>query len=102
MMAIIDCHSKYVWDFYLRNKTEVFGIISEWLKREIKPMSSTRSQSFEMFLVSDLGEAHTHAIINECKSYNVTKLSVPGANTHNSMPYKNGGLEQFAQCLPVR
>ena len=35
-MAIIDVKTKYVWDYYLETKDQVFEKIQEWLEREIK------------------------------------------------------------------
>ena len=35
-MAIIDVKTKYVWDYYLETKDQVFEKIQEWLECEIK------------------------------------------------------------------
>ena len=34
-MAIIDVKSKYVWDFYLETKDQVYPMLKEWLETEI-------------------------------------------------------------------
>jgi len=35
-MAIIDVKTKYVWDYYLETKDQVFEKIQKWLEKEIK------------------------------------------------------------------
>jgi len=81
MMVIIDTHSKYVWDFYLEKKSDWYEVIKDWPRTEVKSFRGRGIHDFEMFLMSDLGEAHSQAIIDECAGYGVTKISVPGANT---------------------
>ena len=35
MMVIIDTKSKYVWDYYIKTKEQVYEKICEWLENEV-------------------------------------------------------------------
>ena len=35
MMVIIDTKSKYVWDYYIKTKDQVYEKICEWLEKEV-------------------------------------------------------------------
>ena len=42
-MAIIDVKTKYVWDYYLEYKDQVFQKIQDWLEKEIGRLMGKRS-----------------------------------------------------------
>ena len=56
-MAIIDVKTKYVWDYYLESKDQVFQKIQAWLEKEIGLLRGKDPSTFEVVLFSDMGEA---------------------------------------------
>jgi hypothetical protein len=55
-MAIIDVKTKYIWDYYLETKDQVFEKIQEWLEKKIKLLRGRDPSGFEAVLFSDMGE----------------------------------------------
>ena len=76
--AIIDTFSKYVWNSYMITKDEVYKILSTFLSTEITLLRGRDTTSFEIFLMSDLGESHSAKIIQLCRSFGVVKQSTAG------------------------
>ena len=68
--AIIDTYSKYVWDDYLAAKDEVYKVLSKLRGRD--------PTVFEIFLMSDLGEAHSKKVISLCNKYGIVKQTTAG------------------------
>ena len=55
----IDTYSKYVWTYFIVTKDEVYNILSDLCKTEIVKLRGRDKGNFEIFLMSDLGEAHS-------------------------------------------
>ena len=66
---IIDTFSKYVWTYFLITKDEVFEILSDFCETEILKLRERDKGNFALFLMSDLGEAHSNKIIKLYSEY---------------------------------
>jgi hypothetical protein len=56
-MEIINVKSKYVWDFYLETKDQVYPELKEWLATEIAAHRGRDTYGFEIVLFCDKGKA---------------------------------------------
>ena len=56
--AIIDTYLKYVRDDYLAAKDDIYKVLSAFCETEITKLRGRDPTVFEIFLMSDLGEAH--------------------------------------------
>ena len=84
--AIIDTYSKYVWDGYLAAKNEVYKVLSDFCDTEITKLRGRDPTTFEIFLMSDLGEAHSKKVISLCNKYGIVKQATSGYTPqHNAM-----------------
>ena len=84
-MAIIDVKTKYVWDYYLETKDQVFEKIQEWLKRETKLLRGRDPLGFEVVLFSDMGEAKSAKVEELCSQYGVRRETTTGYSpAHNA------------------
>ena len=88
--AIMDTKSTFVWDEYMVHKDEVYSILSVFCEQEIVLLRGRDTSEFEIFLMSDLGEAHTHKIIQLCRKYGVVKQSTAGYT-----PQHNAFIERW-------
>ena len=70
-MAIIDVKMKYVWDYYLETKDQVFEKIQEWIEKEIQLLRGKDPSGFEVVLFSDMGEAKSTRVEKLCSQYGV-------------------------------
>ena len=77
-MAIIDVKSKYVWDYYLESKDQVYPKIQEWLAKEIGAYRGRDPSGFEIVLFSDKGEALSKQVEAECIKYGVRRETTAG------------------------
>jgi hypothetical protein len=73
--AIIDTYLKYVWDDYHAAKVEV---LSDCFIAEITILRWGEHTLFEIFLMSDLEEAHSKKVINLCNKYGIVKQATAG------------------------
>ena len=64
MSALMDTTSKYVFDDYLQDKDEVHDKISWFLETYIIALRERTGATYEIILLSDLGEAHSNKIMN--------------------------------------
>ena len=70
---IVDTYSKYVWSYCIVTSDEVYSIISDFCETEIVKLWGRAKGNFEIFLMSDLGEAHSQKIIKICSKHGVFK-----------------------------
>ena len=63
---IIDTYSKYVCTYFIETKDEVYSILSDFCETEILMLRGRDTRNFELFLMSDLGEAHSKKVIKLC------------------------------------
>ena len=75
---IIDTHSKYVWTYFIITKDEVYNILSDSCETEIVKLWGRATGNFEIFLMSDLGEAHSKKIIKICSKHGIVKQTTAG------------------------
>jgi hypothetical protein len=77
-MAIKDVKTKYVWDYYLETKDQVFKKIQEWLEKEIKLLRGKNPLGFEVVLFSDMGESKSTRVEELCSQYGVRRETTTG------------------------
>ena len=83
--ANIDVKTKYVWDYYLETKDQVFEKIQEWLEKEIKLLRGRDPSGFEVVLFSDMGEAKSTRVEELCSQYGVRRETTTGYSpAHNA------------------
>ena len=78
---IIDTYSKYVWSYCIVTSDEVYSIISDFCETEIVKLwdfceteiVKLWGRDFKIFLMSDLGEAHSKKIIKICSKHGIFK-----------------------------
>ena len=78
MSALMDTASKYVFDDYLQDKDEVHDKISWFLETYITALRVRTGATYEIILLTDLGEAHSNKIIKTCRKYGVLKQTTAG------------------------
>ena len=84
-MAIIYVKSKYVWDFYLETKDQVYPKLKEWLETEIAAHRGRDPSGFELELFSDKGEALSKDNEQECIKYGARRETTAGYTpAHNA------------------
>jgi hypothetical protein len=84
-MAIIDFKMKYVWDYYLETKDQVFEKIQEWLEKEINLLRGRDPSGFEAVLFSDMGEAKSIRVEVLCSQYGMRRETTTGYSpAHNA------------------
>ena len=71
--ALIDTYSKYVWDDYIAAKDDVCKALSDFCLTEITKLRGRDHTTFKLFLMSDLGEAHSKQVIRLYNKYGVVK-----------------------------
>ena len=84
--AIIDTYSKNVWDNYLAAKDDVYKVLPAFCETEITRLRERDPTMFEIFLMSDLGEAHSKLVIRLCNKYGIFKQAKAGYTPqHNAI-----------------
>ena len=84
-MAIIDVKTKYVWDYYLETKDQLFEKIQEWLEKEIKLLRGRDPSGFEVVLFSNMGEAKSNKVGELCSQHGVRRETTTGYSpAHNA------------------
>jgi hypothetical protein len=84
-MAIINMKTKYVWDYYLESKDQVFQKIQEWLEEEIALLRGKDSSTFKVVLSSNTGEAKAAKVEKACRKYGVRRETTTGYSpAHNA------------------
>ena len=78
MTTLMDTATKYVFDDYLQDKDEVHDKISWFLDTYITALRGRTGATYEIILLSDLGEAHSNKIIKTCRKYGVLKQTTAG------------------------
>ena len=79
MMVIIDTKSKYMWDYYIKTKNQVYEKLCEWLEKVVGLHRGRESANYEITLFSDQGEAHSKKVEEACRrKYGVLKQSTGG------------------------
>ena len=78
MSALMDTATKFVFDDYLQDKVEVHDKISWFLDTSITALRGRTGATYEIMLLSDLGEAHSNKIINTCRKFGVLKQTTAG------------------------
>ena len=78
MGAIMDTASKYVFPSFIENKDEVHDKLSWFFETYIVALRGRSNTNYEIFLITDLGEAHTNKIIKTCRKYGILKQSTAG------------------------
>ena len=79
-------YSKYVWDDYLAAKDDVYKVLSAFCETEITRLRGRDPTVFEIFLMSDLGEAHSKLVIRLCNKYGIVKQATAGYTPqHNAI-----------------
>jgi hypothetical protein len=77
-MAIIDVKTKYVWDYYLESKDQVFQKIQERLEKETGFLRRKYPITFVVVLFSDIGEAKSSKVEEACRKYGVKRETTTG------------------------
>jgi hypothetical protein len=73
-------------DDYLTAKDEVYKVLSDYFETEITILRGRDHTLFEIFLMSDLGEAHSKKVINLCNKYGIVKQATAGYTPqHNAV-----------------
>ena len=84
-MAVEDVKTKYVCDYYLETKDQVFEKIQEWLEREIKLLRGRYPSGFEVVLFTDMREARSSKVEELCSLYGVRRETTTGYSpAHNA------------------
>ena len=94
MSALMDTASKYVFDDYLQDKDEAHDKISWFLETCITALRGRTGATYEIILLTDLGEAHSNKIIKTCRKYGVLKQT-----TASYTPDHNGFSERFFRTV---
>jgi hypothetical protein len=94
MSALMDTTSKFVFDDYLQDKDEVHDKISWFLDNYITALRGRTGATYEIMLLSDLGEAHSNKIINTCRKFGVLKQT-----TARYTPDHNAFSEHFFRTV---
>jgi hypothetical protein len=85
MSALIDTASIYVFDDYLQDKDEVHDKISWLLETYITALRGRTGATYEIILLTDLGEAHSNKIIKTYRKIGVLKQTTAGfTSDHNA------------------
>jgi hypothetical protein len=64
----------------------VYKALSDFCKTESTKLRGRDSTVFEIFLMSDLGEAHSKKVINLCDRYGIVKQATAGYTPqHNAI-----------------
>jgi transposase InsO family protein len=87
---VIDTYSKYVWTYFIVTKDEVYSVISDFCETENDKLRGRDTGSFELFLISDLGEAHSKKIFKLCSQHGMVKQ-----NTAGYTPQVNAFVERY-------
>ena len=86
MGAIMDTASKYVFPSFIETKDEVHDKLSWFFETYIVALRGRSHTNYEIFLITDLGEAHTNKIIKTCRKYGIVKQSTAGYTPdHNAL-----------------
>ena len=94
MSALMDTASKFVFDDYLQDKDEVHDKISWFLENYITALRGRTGVTYEIILLTDLGEAHSNKIIKTCRKYGVPKQTTAGYT-----PDHNAFSERFFRTM---
>jgi hypothetical protein len=85
MGAIMDTASKFVFPSFIETNDEVhdklswfFDKLSWFFETCIVALQGRSNTNYEIFLITDLGEAHTNNIIKTCRKYGILKQSMAG------------------------
>ena len=100
MFALMNTASKYVFDDYLQDKDEVHDKIS-WFLENITALRGRTGATYEIILLTDLGEAHSNKIIKTCRKFGVLKQTTAGYTPdHNA--FSECFFAQWEKCQGVK
>jgi transposase InsO family protein len=91
-MVIIDVKTKYVWDYYLETKDQVFEKIQEWLEKGIKLLRGRDRSGFEIVLFSNMREAKSNRVEELCGQHGVRRET-----TTRYSPAHNAFVERWSR-----
>jgi transposase InsO family protein len=98
--AIIDTFSRYVWDYYLKTKDEVYSVTSDFCETEVVRLRGRDESTYELVLISVLGEAHSKKMIKLCNKYGIVKQSTteytPEVNAYVERWFRTNG--EMSRC----
>jgi hypothetical protein len=84
-LLIIDVKTKYIWDYDLETKEQVFEKIQVWLEKEIKLLRGRYPSGYEVVLFSDMREAKSTRVEELCSQYSVQREPTTGySSAHNA------------------
>ena len=69
MGAIVDTATKHVFPSFIENKDQVHDKLSWFFETYIVALRGRSNTNYEIFLITDLGEAHTTKIIQTCRRF---------------------------------
>ena len=96
MMVIINKNSKYMWDYFMKTKDQVYEKICEWLEKEVGIHRGRDSANYEITLFSDQGRRlRRRAGSTECCRALVDIH-------HCTTPLQSGGLGRCQKWLLVK
>jgi hypothetical protein len=77
-------------DHYLEDKDKVYTVLSNFCEDHIIPLRARDRRPYELFLMTDFGEAHSKKAISLCAKYGIVKQSTAGYT-----PDHNAFVERF-------
>ena len=78
MGAIMDTATKHVFPSFIETKNQVHDKLSWFFETCIVALRGRSNTNYEIFLIADLGEAHTNKIIQTSRKYGIVKQSTAG------------------------
>ena len=95
---MVDTATKHVFPSFIEHKDEVHDKLSWFFETYIVALRGRSNTNYEIFLITDLGEAHTTKIIQTCRRYGIVKQSTAGYTPdHNEDIF-----ERLEKCLVVK
>jgi hypothetical protein len=100
MGAIMDTASKFVFPSFIETKHEVHDKLSWFFETYIVELRGRLNTNYKIFLITDLGEAHTNKIIKTCRKFGIVKQSTAGYTPdYNAFSEKYfGTVEEMSRC----
>jgi hypothetical protein len=101
MSALMDTASKYAFDDHLQVKDEVHDKISWLLENYITALTERTGATYEITLLTDLGEAYSNKIIKKRRKYGVLKQTMAGYTPDHNAFFERF-FAQWEKCQDVK